>query len=60
MAKSNEGGGSALYFVGFVGALIYFMKAATGLATFIAGFFKALVWPAYVVYQLLTMFYGVV
>jgi hypothetical protein len=60
MAKSNEGGGSALYFVGFVGALIYFIKAAAGFWAVITGFFKALVWPAYVVYELLTMFYGAV
>jgi len=60
MAKSNEGGGSALYFVGFIGALVYFMKAAASFGAVITGFFKSLVWPAYVVYELLEGFYGTV
>lgn len=60
MAKSSDGGGGALYGVGFVGALIYFMKAAAGFGAVVTGFLKALVWPAYVVYKLLESFYGIV
>jgi len=61
MAKAaDQGSAGALYFVGFIGALIYFMQAATGFWSVITGFFQALVWPAYVVYNLLVSFYGVV
>ena len=57
---SSEGGGSMLYFVGFVGSLIYWWQAADGFGAVLTGFLKALVWPAYIVYKLLESFYGVV
>ena len=62
-AKSSggSGGGSgALYFVGFIGALVYNMQAAVGFSAVITGILKSLVWPAYIVYKLLESFYGVV
>lgn len=58
--KASEGSGGALYFVGFIGALVYYMQAATSFAAVITGIFKALIWPAYIVYKLLENFYGVV
>ncbi len=61
MAKAaDQGSAGALYFVGFIGALVYFMQAASGFSSVITGFLKAMVWPAYVVYNLLESFYGVV
>lgn len=57
---ASQGGNGAIYFFGFVGALIYFMQAADGFGAVITGFLKSLVWPAYVVYKLLESFYGVV
>ena len=60
MAKASDGSNGALYFVGFIGALVYFMQAASSFGGVITGFLKSLVWPAYVVYQLLESFYGVV
>ena len=59
MSKSS-GSNGAVYGLGFIGSLIYFMQAATGLGSVVTGFLKALVWPAYVVYNLLESFYGVV
>lgn len=56
---SNSTGG-ALYFVGFIGALVYWMQAAVGFGAVVTGFLKALVWPAYIIYKLLESFYGVV
>lgn len=58
--KSNHGTSGALYFVGFVGALVYWMQAAEGFGAVVTGFLKALVWPAYIAYKLLESFYGVV
>lgn len=60
MAKAGDGSSGAVYGFGFIGALIYFMQAAGSFGAVVTGIFKALVWPAYVVYKLLEMFYGVV
>lgn len=57
MAK-REGGGSAFYGVGFIGALVYYFQAASSFGAVVAGFFKALVWPAIVAFKLLESFYG--
>lgn len=62
--KKNSGGGNnsggALYFVGFIGSFIYWIQAAVGFGAIITGFLKSLVWPAYIVYNLLVSFYGAV
>lgn len=58
--NSAHGTGGALYFVGFIGALIYWMQAAVGFGAVVTGFLKACVWPAYIIYKLLENFYGVV
>jgi hypothetical protein len=49
------GGGvsDGLYGLGFVGALIYYLQHATTLGAGIIGFFKAMVWPAFLIYKLL-------
>jgi hypothetical protein len=58
--NSTHGSAGALYFVGFIGALVYWIQAAVGFGAVVTGFLKALVWPAYVVYKLLENFYGIV
>ena len=50
-AKSSSG--PAIYGLGFIGALIYFLQAATTFWIGVIGFLKALVWPAFLVYYLL-------
>jgi hypothetical protein len=57
---SNHGTSGALYFVGFIGSLVYWMQAAVGFGAVVTGFLKSLVWLAYVVYKLLESFYGIV
>lgn len=59
-SSTSHGTAGALYFVGFIGALVYWMQAAVGFGAVVTGFLKALVWPAYIVYKLLESFYGVV
>ena len=51
----NDAGGGAVYGLGFVGALVYFIQAATGFWTGVLGVLKAAVWPAVVVYKLLQL-----
>lgn len=59
-SAANHGSSGALYFVGFIGSLVYWMQAAVGFGAVVTGFLKSIVWPAYVVYKLLEQFYGVV
>jgi len=48
-------GGSAVYGLGFIGALIYFVTTATTFWDAVIGFFKAIIWPAFLVYGLLSL-----
>ncbi len=45
----------AVYGLGFIGALIYYISHATGFWVGVVGFLKALVWPAFLVYEALRM-----
>ena len=58
--SSTHGTAGSLYFVGFIGSLIYWLQAAVGFGAVITAFLKSLVWPAYIIYKLLESFYGVV
>jgi hypothetical protein len=42
---------SAVYGLGFIGAAIYFISQASTFWTGVLGFLKALVWPAFLVYE---------
>jgi len=46
-------GGSAVYGLGFIGAVIYYISTASGFWMGVLGFLKALVWPAFLAYELL-------
>lgn len=48
-----HGSGGALYGVGFLGALWYYLTTATSLLGGILGVIKAILWPAFLVYGLL-------
>jgi hypothetical protein len=50
--KDNGMSGS-IYGLAFIGALIYFIQQATTFWIGILGFFKALFWPAVLIYKLL-------
>jgi hypothetical protein len=48
----GEGSGGALYGFGALGAAIYFVSTATSFWMGVVGILKALVWPAFLVYEL--------
>jgi hypothetical protein len=52
----GAGGGNAVYGLGFVGALVYFLQHATTFWMGILGILKAIVWPALLVYKVLEVF----
>jgi hypothetical protein len=53
MPRPGCGGGGAFYGLGFIGALVYYVSTATSLWGGVIGFLKALVWPAFLVYELM-------
>jgi len=51
---ANNSGAGGIWFLGFIGALVYYLRFHSG--TFwlvVLAFLKALVWPAFVVYYVL-------
>lgn len=46
-------GGGAVYGLGFIGALVYFIGTATSFFDGLYGVFQAIFWPAYLVWGLL-------
>ncbi|MDA3855697.1 MAG: hypothetical protein PF569_05530 [Candidatus Woesearchaeota archaeon] len=50
---SQCGCGGFSYFLGFIGAIVYYISNATGFWIGVLGFLKALVWPAFLVFELL-------
>lgn len=55
--KQNAACGGAVYGVGFIGAAVYFISTATSFWIGVIGFLKALVWPAFLVYELFKFLY---
>jgi hypothetical protein len=51
--RGAGGGGNAVYGLGLIGALVYYIQAADGFWSVVLGILKALVWPAFVIYDLL-------
>lgn len=47
------GCGGAVYGLGFIGALVYYISNATGFWMGVLGVLKAIVWPAFLVHGLL-------
>lgn len=52
---SNHSGNSAsaVFGLGFIGAAVYYISAATSFWMGVLGFLKAIVWPAFLVYEAL-------
>ncbi|MBR9690756.1 hypothetical protein GOV08_03670 [Candidatus Woesearchaeota archaeon] len=60
MAKKKEikcdigkGCSGCFYFLGFLGASVYYISSTTGFWNGVVGVLKALVWPAFLVFELL-------
>lgn len=49
----SHGGWGFPYFLGFLGAAVYYIQQAPTLSGDLLGLLKALVWPAFLVYHLL-------
>ena len=51
--KYHKGGWGGGYFLGFLGAVIYYISTANSFWMGVLGILKAAVWPAFLVYELL-------
>jgi hypothetical protein len=49
----SHGCSGAIYGLGFVGSAIYYISTATGFWMGVLGILKSLVWPAFLVFELL-------
>ena len=49
----SNGAGGAVYGLGVIGAAVYYIQASDGFWMGALGVLKALVWPAFLVYELL-------
>ena len=53
VCKAGQKGGDAVYGLGLIGALVYYLQNAGNFIEALIGILKAFVWPAIVVYKLL-------
>lgn len=49
----HRGGSEAVYALGMIGAWVYFIGQATTFWVGVLGFLKGIVWPAFLVFELL-------
>ena len=49
--NSSHASGGAVYGLGFIGAAVYFISQAATFGAGLVGFLKAMVWPAFLVYE---------
>lgn len=53
--RGGAGGGGAIYGLGLFGAGFYFLQHAATFSDVVWGILKALVWPAFAVFKLFTL-----
>jgi hypothetical protein len=49
----QTGTAGGLYCLGFLGSAIYYISTATGFWNGVLGFLKAIVWPVFLVYEVM-------
>ena len=54
----QHGGWGGAYFLGMVGAAVYYIQQSDGFWILVLGLLKALVWPAFAVYGVLRLAFG--
>ena len=54
----SSSGGNAVYGLGLIGALVYFWQLADSFGGYLLAILKALVWPAFLVYEAFQRLHG--
>lgn len=57
VVTKNHAGSGAIYGLGMIGAVIYYLQHATTLLAGIIGIAKGIFWPAVIVYKVLEILY---
>ena len=57
-SASATGGSSAVFGLGLIGSLVWFWQQADGFGEHVVGILKALVWPAFLVYDAFQALHG--
>jgi len=52
VCKPSRSSSSCVYGLGFIGAAVYFISTSTSFWVGVLGFLKAIVWPAFIVYEM--------
>lgn len=52
-AVTEHGSAGAVWCLGFIGSAVYYIQTATGFWDGVVGVLKALLWPAFLVYEAL-------
>jgi hypothetical protein len=55
MKNKTHHGGGAIYGLGFIGAVVYYVQHASSFIDGVWGVLKAIVWPAMLVYKALEL-----
>jgi hypothetical protein len=56
--QATAGGGNAVYGLGLIGALVYYLQAADAWWEYLLAFVQAVFWPAFLVYEALKQVAG--
>ncbi len=51
--RTSCGSGGAVYGLGLIGALVFYIQQASGFWAIVVAILKGIVWPAFLVYDLL-------
>ena len=51
IVQENASSACGIYFLGFIGAAIYFISQATGFWIGVLGILKAIIWPVFMVFR---------
>lgn len=51
--KNNANPSSAVYGLAFIGSVVYYISHATSFWMGVVGFLKSLVWPAFLIYEVM-------
>ncbi|MCD6011898.1 MAG: hypothetical protein K0Q79_1760 [Flavipsychrobacter sp.] len=51
--RVKTGASGGIYFLAFIGSLVYYLQHAATFGAGVIGFLKAIVWPAFVVYEIM-------
>ena len=53
LVNSCSNGSSCIYFLGFIGAVVYYISTTTGFWNIVWAILKSFIWPVFLVFEVL-------